>query len=194
MAYPDYVKKYRPKGTIIKYANDTYYVYYATSKRVPGKTYPVLEIGKLAGKIDESGFHPVTTVQLNLDRVVIRECGFTNYLLSFEDIYICDRKESIKEKRNLYRSLIAYFSNNSYLHEDEDTTIYTPDQMASLFHVSVETQKKKIEKLCGHKLEELNELKGISNARIGGHVYNSVLTATQERVLKELGITENDIR
>lgn len=48
MKYPDYVKQYRPKGTVVKKVNDTYYAYYATSKRVPGKNYPVQEIKGLA--------------------------------------------------------------------------------------------------------------------------------------------------
>lgn len=41
MNYPNYVKKYKPKGTIIKKMKDTYYVYYATSKRVPNKKSPI---------------------------------------------------------------------------------------------------------------------------------------------------------
>ena len=57
MRYPDFVKKYRPKGTNVKRVNDIYYAYYATSKRVPDKKYPVQIIEGLAGRIDESGFH-----------------------------------------------------------------------------------------------------------------------------------------
>ena len=51
MRYPDYVKQFRPKGTIVKRVNDTYYAYYATSKRVPDKKYPVQIIKGLAGRI-----------------------------------------------------------------------------------------------------------------------------------------------
>ena len=85
MRYPDYVKKFRPKGTIVKRVNDTYYAYYATSKRVPDKKYPVQVIRGLAGRIDESGFHKLSKAFVDTGHVVIRECGFTNFLLNLDD-------------------------------------------------------------------------------------------------------------
>ncbi len=198
MTYPDYVKQYRPKGTVVKYSNGTYYVYYAKSERVPGKSYPVQKIGGLAGKIDQFGFHPIATIQLNTEHLMVRECGFTNFLLTFEDIYICDRDEAIKEKRNLYRSLIAYFSNNSYLYEDKDTTIYSPEQMASIFHMSIPIQVTKIggmiQEMYGLKLEDLEPLKYICNVRIGDQFFTSNLTEAQKKLLEKLGITENEIK
>ena len=84
MRYPDYVKQFRPKGTIVKRVNDTYYAYYATSKRVPDKKYPVQIIKGLAGRIDESGFHRLSKAFVETGHIVIRECGFTNFLLKFE--------------------------------------------------------------------------------------------------------------
>jgi len=96
MKYPDYVKQYRPKGTIIKRVNDDYYAYYATSKRVPDKSYPVQVIKGLAGKIDNTGFHPLTKAVVNTENIVIRECGFTNFLLKFEDEYISRRTEKVR--------------------------------------------------------------------------------------------------
>lgn len=101
--------------------NDTYYVYYATSKRVPDKKYPVQVIKGLAGRIDESGFHKLFKAFVETGHVVVRECGFTNFLLKFEDEYISRRKEPVKERKNLYRSMIVYLSNNSYLNEDRQT-------------------------------------------------------------------------
>ena len=83
MRYPDYVKQFRPKGTIVKKVNDSFYAYYATSKRIPDKKYPVQVIRGLAGKIDEQGFHPLTKAIVDTEHVVIRECGFTNFLLKF---------------------------------------------------------------------------------------------------------------
>ena len=117
MKYPDYVKQYRPKGTVVKKVNDTYYAYYATSKRVPGKNYPVQEIKGLAGKIDRWGFHPLSRALVDTEHVVIRECGFTNFLLKFEEEYISRRSGPVKERRDLYYSMIVYLSNNSYLND-----------------------------------------------------------------------------
>ena len=137
MKYPDYVKQFRPKGTIIKRVNDTYYAYYATSKRVPDKTYPVQVIKGLAGRIDESGFHKLSKAFVATDHVVIRECGFTNFLLKFEDEYISRRKERIKERKNIYRSMIVYLSNNSYLNDDHGTRIYSVSELIERFQIGV---------------------------------------------------------
>lgn len=37
MEYPAFVKQYKPSGTIVKKQGKTFYVYEATSVRVPGK-------------------------------------------------------------------------------------------------------------------------------------------------------------
>lgn len=38
--YPDWVQKYRTKGTTVKKKGDSYYLYKRTSRRVKGKKYP----------------------------------------------------------------------------------------------------------------------------------------------------------
>ena len=65
MKYPDYVARFRPKGTIVKKVNDVFYVYKATSKRVPGKPYPVQVIGDIVGKITPAGL--VENVEVKID-------------------------------------------------------------------------------------------------------------------------------
>ena len=39
--YPDWVQKYRIKGTTVKKKGDSYYLYKRTSRRVKGKKYPI---------------------------------------------------------------------------------------------------------------------------------------------------------
>ena len=130
MRYPDYVKQFRPKGTIVKRVNDTYYAYYATSQRVPDKKYPVQVIKGLAGKIDAYGFHPLTRNVVDTEHVIIRECGFTNFLLKFEEEYISRRKETVAVAKNIYRSMIVYLSNNSYLNEEPGITLYPREELS----------------------------------------------------------------
>ena len=77
----------------MKRVNSTYYAYYATSKRVPDKKYPVQVIKGLAGRIDESGFHPPLKAFVETEIRHSQECGFTNFLLKFEEEYISRRKE-----------------------------------------------------------------------------------------------------
>ena len=194
MNYPDYVKKYRPKGTIIKKSNETYYVYYATSERVPGKKYPVQVIKGLAGKIDRNGFHPLSRAVVDTEHVVIRECGFTNFLLKFEEEYISRRNEPMKERRNIYRSMIVYLSNNSYLNDEPGVTIYPAEELVKKFHIGIPNQITAIRKITEYSLEDLEPLKYICSVRMGKRVFNSQLTKAQKKLIERLGITEDEIR
>ena len=51
---PEWVEKHKTPGTTVKKIGNNYYLYYATSKRVPGKQYPVSEQTYI-GKITEGG-------------------------------------------------------------------------------------------------------------------------------------------
>ena len=48
--YPEWVQKFRTKGTTVKKKGDAYYLYKRTSKRVPGKKYPQ-PVDRYLGKI-----------------------------------------------------------------------------------------------------------------------------------------------
>lgn len=194
MKYPDYIKQFRPKGTIIKKVNDTYYAYYATSKRVPGKSYPVQVIQGLAGKIDKNGFHQLSSAVVDTQNIVIRECGFTNFLLKFEEEYISRRSESVREKRNIYRSMIVYLSNNSYLNDEPTVTIYSPEQLVNKFHIGIPNQLTAISKMIEYQLETLEPLKYICSVKMGKRMFQSELTQAQKELIERLGITEDEIR
>lgn len=194
MRYPDYVKQFRPKGTIVKRVNNTYYAYYATSKRVPDKKYPVQVIKGLAGRIDERGFHKLSKAFVETGRVVVRECGFTNFLLKFEEEYISRRNERVKERKNLYRSMIVYLSNNSYLNDDPGTTVYSAPEMVERFGIGIPNQITAISKICEYDLKDLEPLKYVCSVTLGNRVFESELTDAQKKLLERIGITENDIR
>lgn len=194
MKYPDYIKQFRPKGTIIKKVNDTYYAYYATSKRVPGKSYPVQVIQGLAGKIDKNGFHQLSSAVVDTQNIVIRECGFTNFLLKFEEEYISRRSESVREKRNIYKSMIVYLSNNSYLNDEPTVTIYSPEQLVNKFHIGIPNQLTAISKMIEYQLETLEPLKYICSVKMGKRMFQSELTQAQKELIERLGITEDEIR
>lgn len=178
----------------MKRVNNTYYAYYATSKRVPDKKYPVQIIKGLAGRIDESGFHRLSKAFVETGHVVVRECGFTNFLLKFEEEYISRRKERVKERKNLYRSMIVYLSNNSYLNDDPETRVYSASEMIEKFQVGIPNQLTAISKICEYDLEELEPLKYICSVAMGNRRFESELTEAQKELLERIGITENDIR
>lgn len=195
MRYPDYVKQFRPKGTVVKKINGTYYAYYATSKRVPEKKYPVQVVEGIAGKIDEMGFHPVTRTRIEIDSVDVRECGFTNYMLLFEELYMVhNRRWSRKDARIIYRSLIVYLSNNSYLNDDPHSEICTPGELVDRYGIGIPNQLKAIGRLIECDLGKLEQLKYICNVRVGDMMIRSSLTDAQRKLLEELDIDEKDIR
>ena len=197
MKYPDFVRVNRPKGTVVKRVGNTYHVYYATTKRVPEKSYPVQVIKGYAGTIDENGFHPSKRVSVYEGEVIVRECGFTNYLLSFEEIFVNDYNRHISkgkdEKRILFHSLICILSSNSYLHE-ETGKILNSKELAEEYAVGIPNQITAIEKMIGRKMDDLQPLKEICNVRMGGRLFGSELTKTQKSLLEELGIDGDDIR
>lgn len=196
MRYPDYVKEYRPKGTVVKKVGDIYYAYYATSKREPGKGYPVQVIKGLAGRIDRFGFHAQTRMVLETKNIKVRECGFTNYMLMFEEEYISHGMGRVrittKTKRDIYHSLIVYLSNNSYL--DEEEKIYTTEELSEKFGIGLPHQLTMIGKIIERPLSELEPLKYICCVKMSGKMFESDLTTAQKEILERLGIDEKDIR
>ena len=195
MRYPDYVRENRPKGTVVKKVNDAYYVYYATSKRVPEKSYPVQVIQGFAGTIDKEGFHPAHRINIDPDDITVREAGFTNFLLMFEEEYT-DRKHGVKkaDARNLYRSMIVYLSPNSYLNDDRKSRIYTEQETINKFGIGIPNQITAITKLCEYNLKEFEPLKYICRLICGGKQIKLRLTEEQKEKIKEMGVSEDEIR
>ena len=201
MRYPDFVKKYRPRGTVVKKVGETYYAYYATSKRVPGKSYPVQVVKGLAGRIDSQGFHAQTRMVLDTKEVTVRECGFTNYLLLFEEEYVArlssmrvnGRSIPLRVRREIYRSLIVYLSNHSYLCEGHGR-IYTTEELSDKFGIGIPPQLKVVSRIVERPLSELDPLKYICGVEIDGKHFESTLTKAQAEMLERLEIDEEDIR
>lgn len=190
--YPEYTKN-RPKGTIVKKVRNTYYVYYATSEKVEGKKYPRQVIKGLAGKVDENGFHELTKSFVNTDEIIIRECGFTNFLLMFEQEY-CARLQKIKvsERKNILYTFIVYLSPNSYLNERKFKK-YSMSELVDKFTLGIPNQITVIEKIIERNLSAIEFLKTINYVKLKDRILHSKLTDEQLRLLKEIGVKEDDI-
>lgn len=195
--YPDYITKYRPKGSIVKKVNQTYYVYKATSKRIPGKKYPVQVIKELLGKIDENGFHVLNNTFVNTEHVIIRECGFTNYFLLLQDYFIKDKNAQTKKKDKLiiFYSLIVYLSSNSYLIDNKRIPIYTIEELESIYNISLPKQLNALKKITElESLSILEPLKYVCRVYMGNKEFKSDLSQTQKELVMRLGVNENEIR
>ncbi len=192
MKYPDNIVKYRPKGCIIKKVNNKYYVYKATSKRVEGKKYPVQVIEGLVGEIDDYGFHKLSIQKVNTNNVEIREYGFTNFILMFEEQYISQTTRKKKDAMHILHSLIVYLSPMSYLQDEEE--IDEPNVLVKKYGIGIPNQITAISKIIEHSLEEIENLKYICLVKMGNKKFYSSLTQEQEKILERIGINQDDIK
>lgn len=190
--YPEYVKKYRPKGSIVKLVNNQYYVYSAHSKRVPDKKYPVQVIDGLIGKIDEFGFHKATRKIIDISTVKIREYGFSNYLLLFKDLFVLDKNWGPKQNAiKIYKSLIVHFCNNSYLADEE---YFDLDTLTEKYNICIANQIKLIQQMIGFSFTEIEPLKYLCFAYIDGKKVYGEITHEQLKLLDKLEIKIDDIQ
>lgn len=195
--YPEEITRFRPKGTVIKKINNQYYVYEATSKRVPGKSYPVQVLGNLVGKIDTKGFIPFKRTVIEGDEVNIREAGFTNYLLLFENDFILNQignATSKKAKKHIYRNIIVYLSPSSYLNDEPNFKYENIFDIEKRYGFSLVRQLICIEELINQKLEDIGALKSICRVIVNNKTLKTTLTECQKELIKKLEVKEDDIR
>ncbi|MCL2747770.1 MAG: hypothetical protein FWE59_03845, partial [Oscillospiraceae bacterium] len=65
--YPDWVNAFKEKGTSVKKVGNEYYLYRATSKRVPGKKYPQ-PVEEYIGTITREGVVRTNKRKISTDR------------------------------------------------------------------------------------------------------------------------------
>ena len=74
--YPDWVQKYRIKGTTVKKKGDSYYLYKRTSRRVKGKKYPQ-PVDTYIGVITPEGVIQSNKRKVSLTDAEVWEYGFS---------------------------------------------------------------------------------------------------------------------
>ena len=188
MAYPDYVKKYKPKGTIVKFVRNQYYVYEATSKRVPGKKYPQQVIGDLVGKIDYSGFHKSTKCLCDISNPIIREFGFSRLMMKFYDDFKGRNNLNKRDSKNLYITFLLMLSPQSYLQDEEDFEVISKERICNKFNMSICQQLDAILKSTGFDKEKLEPLKYICTVKLGTRIIVGKLNDTQKEIIESMGI------
>lgn len=78
--YPEWVQKYRTRGTTVKKKGDAYYLYKRTSKRVPGKKYPQ-PVDTYIGIITPEGLIESNKKKIIMTDIEVWEYGFTKAIL-----------------------------------------------------------------------------------------------------------------
>ena len=105
MAYPEWVEKYRQKGTNISCIRGKYYLYACTSKYDPEKKRAKKVTGKYLGRITEEGLIPPKKKQVDIPEkeISIKEYGASKAISVLgSDIYTMLKKHFPKEADRLF--------------------------------------------------------------------------------------------
>ena len=181
--YPEWVQKYRERGTTIKKKGDAYYLYKRTSKRVPGKKYPQ-PVDTYVGIITPDGVIRTQRKRVKLTDIEIWEFGFSNALWQ-----LCPQgwKEPLGEEWDeVLRALILRWSPQSYLGKDHE--ILDPDGFHCSFGAQAGLLSRKIFKEHGVGLKELEILKSIYLVCIDKEEAVSRINDAQQDLMSRIGV------
>lgn len=181
--YPDWVQKYKVRGTTVKKVGMNYYLYKHTSKRVPGKKYPQ-PVDTYIGVITPDGVIESKKKKLSLTKVEVKEYGFSKALWS-----LCPeswKKPLGRDWEDVLLLLLRKWSPESYLlkegtlKNEEDFHYQFASQMGSL--------SRKIYKEHGIDMSELELLKTVYLVYLEKETVVSKVSEDQKRVLDKAGI------
>lgn len=174
--YPDWVKKFRKKGTAIKKVGNSYYLYKHTSKRVPGKKYPQ-SVDKFIGVITPQGVIENKKKKVSLENIEVFELGFSAALL-----LICPEKWKSLLKDEWFcvlKLIIQYHSPRSFL-----LTGSCDENCSKNIHL----YEKKLFDMLDVSLEELLSLSTIFLLRFNDRDVISKIDDSQELLIQKLNI------
>ena len=184
--YPDWVNAYKEKGTSVKKVGSEYYLYRATSKRVPGKKYPQ-PVEEYIGRITREGVIRTNVRKISTDRVRVYEYGmsYAMQLLLPEAFLINSRdKETL---RYAFLHIIKSISPKSYLLRDTELP-----ELSNL-HINLNMQIKRYERLAGIKIEDLRPLSGQYLVETRECDMLSETTPEMREINKKLGVESNAV-
>ena len=151
--YPDWVQKYRAKGTTVKKKGDSYYLYKRTSRRVKGKKYPQ-PVDTYIGVITPDGVVKSNKKKVSLTDAQVWEYGFSKAVweLCPDDWKkpLGDDWEDVLSIILFKQSPTSYIQRNRTIKKESDFRYQFAAQTASL--------SRRIYKQCGGGLEELHKL------------------------------------
>ncbi|MCI7169917.1 hypothetical protein MSB04_05785 [bacterium] len=181
--YPEWVQKYREKGTTIKKKGDAYYLYKRTSRRVPGKKYPQ-PVDTYIGIITPDGVVQTQRKRVVLSDIEVREYGYSYALWS-----LCPQgwKDALGEEwEDVLKTIILRWSPQSYL--GRDYTGRDPKGFRCSLDAQVGMLSRRICKEHNVDLKELEILKNVYLVYIGKEEAVSRLNESQKNLLEKIGV------
>lgn len=185
--YPEWVNAHKVKGTCVKKVGNSYYLYHATSRRVPDKKNPQ-KIYEFLGTITkEAGLVRSKVRKISTETVYVYEYGFSRAMQALlPPKFIKDFKN--EEKANLvFLSILRYYSPESYLLRGVELPL------VSELHVSLNVQIKKLERLIKVEIERMLPLKNVYLVDTKQCEMLSKITPETEALLLELGVKSYDL-
>ena len=185
LSYPEWVYKYKTKGTVIKKVGNKFYLYKATSKRIPGKKYPQ-PIEKYIGVLDEDkGLIKSNIKEIDISNVEVYEYGFSYvlYKLVYDKLNL---SQFSKNDRFLaFVKVIKSISPNTYLLNKIN------ESDLDLLRINISLCLKNIEKILKLSLSDLGILKYIYLIKSNSNTFISTINNNQLELLKSLGVDIN---
>lgn len=183
--YPDWVQKQKTTGTTVKKVGNNYYLYKHSSKRVPGKKYPV-PVDTYIGKITPDGIEKSSSkkVDMNDADVIVKEYGFSR---SVELLCPAGWKEPLgKNWQAVLDFIIVRESPESYIQQSRKVL----ESLDS--HIQLGAQKtalqRRIKKEYGVEFKDLRLLSTVYLVKVAGKTLISKRSDEQNNLLEELGL------
>lgn len=181
--YPEWVQKYRKKGTTVKKKGDAYYLYKRTSKRVPGKKYPQ-PIDTYIGVITPEGIIESGKKKITLSDIEVYEYGF-----SYSVWTLCPeswKKPLGDDWEDVLKIIISIYSPETYLRKDKvlkketDFRYQFPSQIAAL--------KRRMKMERDIEFNDLLQLKTIYAVTIDKRTVISKINGEQKEIIGRLSL------
>lgn len=183
--YPDWVQKQKTTGTAVKKVGNNYYLYKHSSKRVPGKKYPV-PVDTYIGKITPDGIERSGSkkVDFSNSEVIVKEYGFSR---SVELLCPAGWKEPLgRDWKKVLDFIIIHESPESYISQIREI----PECLDS--HIQFGAQKsalqRKMKKEHGIGLQDLRLLLTVYMVCIGDKKFISKISDEQKELLEKLNM------
>lgn len=181
--YPDWVQKYRTRGTTVKKKGDAYYLYKRTSRRVKGKKYPQ-PVDTYIGVITPEGVIQSKKKKVSLTNAEVWEYGFSKAVW---ELCPADWKkplgndwEDVLSIILLKQSPTSYIQRNRPIKKETDFRYQFAAQISSL--------SRRIYKKWGVSLEDLHKLETIYLISLDKTELISRIHEEQQELLKKIQV------
>jgi len=179
--YPEWVNAFKEKGTSVKKVGNEYYLYRATSKRVPGKKYPQ-PVETYIGTITKEGLIRTNVRKISTDRVRVFEYGMSYALQALLPEAFLINSHDRETLRLVFLHIVKQVSPRSYLLRDTEL----PN--ISELHVNLNMQYKRYERLSGISIETLRPLAELYLVETRECDILSEITPEMREILEKVGV------